>query len=85
MEISANDIDDDRISPIENEDAQIRIPREVLEAVGNGQPVRKASLLYRNMSGLLPERLEGDNNTRSVCLVSLSLSLSNFVATQQPT
>ena len=82
-EVSANDTDDDRLSPIENEDAEISIPREVLEAVGNGEPVRMASFLFRNKSGLLPERLERSDNTRSALSLppSLSLSLSSHTHT----
>lgn len=60
-EISLNDTDDDTFSGVEEEGAEIRIPREVLE--GNSEePVRMASLLFRNMSGLLPERLKGNDN-----------------------
>ena len=60
--VSLNDTDDDMFSGVEEEEAEISIPREVLEGVGNGEPVRMASLLFRNMSGLLPERLEGSDN-----------------------
>ena len=61
-EVSLNDtdLDDDTFSGVEVEGAEIRIPREVLR--GNPNPVRMASLLFRNMSGLLPARLEGNNN-----------------------
>ena len=62
-EISLNDTDDDMLSGVEEEEAEISIPREVLEGLGNGsQLVRMASLLFRNKSGLLPERLEGNDN-----------------------
>ena len=61
-EISLNDTDSDMLSGVEEEEAEISIPREVLEGLGNGEPVRMASLLFRNKSGLLPERLEGNNN-----------------------
>ena len=47
----------DGISPIERENAQINVPREVLSGVRRGEMVRMASLLFRNMSGILPERL----------------------------
>lgn len=62
-EVSLNDTDDG-LSPIDDEDAQIVIPREVLAALGNGESVRMASLLFRNKSGLLPPRLESADNTR---------------------
>ena len=60
--VSLNDTDDIMFSGVEEEEAEISIPREVLEGVGNEEPVRMASLLFRNMSGLLPERLEGSDN-----------------------
>ena len=59
-EISLNDTDDVTFSGVEVEGAEIRIPREVLR--GNPNPVRMASLLFRNKSGLLPERLERNEN-----------------------
>lgn len=64
-----SDMDEESLSPIEGEDAEIRIPREVLANVRNGKQVRMASLLFRNKSGLLPARLEddGNDNSRSVC------------------
>ena len=61
-EISLNDTDNDMLSGVEDEAAEISIPREVLEGLGNGEPIRMASLLFRNKSGLLPERLEGNDN-----------------------
>ena len=61
-EVSLNDTDD-MFSGVEEEEAEISIPREVLESLGQyGEPVRMASLLFRNMSGLLPQRLEGNDN-----------------------
>ena len=57
---------DQTISPIVGEDAQITIPREVLEGLGEGERVRMASFLFRNKSGLLPESLEGADNNRLV-------------------
>ena len=45
------------MSLIEDEDAEIHIPREVISGHGADEQVRVASFLYRNMSGLLPERL----------------------------
>ena len=47
-------------APIEQEfeGASISIPREV---VGSGkQPIRMASFLFKNVSGLLPENLNGN-------------------------
>ena len=53
-----NDVSGERISPIEGEIAEISIPiREVLAGVGNKQQTRMATILFRNMSGLLPESL----------------------------
>ena len=49
----------ERISLIEGENARISIPREVIANVEGRESVRVVSILYRNMSGLLPERLEG--------------------------
>ena len=59
-EVSLNDTDDVTFSGVEVEGAEIHIPREVLR--GNPNPVRMASLLFRNKSGLLPARLEGNND-----------------------
>ena len=66
-EISLSDIVDEFIPGVVDpeERARIRIPRVVLEG-SDQDPVRMASLLFRNMSGLLPERLEGNENDRSV-------------------
>ena len=47
----------ERMSPIEEDSARISIPREVLEGATGETPVRMASFLFRNMSGLLPESL----------------------------
>ena len=58
---------DKRLSPIEEKDAEISIPRDVLEGLERGKPVRMASFLFRNMSGLLPKSLEGANNKKLVC------------------
>ena len=57
--ISLNNTDDDTFLGVKEEGAAIRIPREVLEGIED--PVRMASLLFRNKSGLLPERLEGND------------------------
>ena len=67
----------DRISPIEQESASISIPIEVLEGVTGGTPVRMASLLFRNMSGLLPEALNnGAQNDRYVSSIASRLTSS---------
>ena len=52
----------EKIPLIQAEEAQISISREVLTSCRGKREVnvRVASLLYRNMSGLLPERLEED-------------------------
>ena len=58
-ELLVKEIDDKRISPIEGEQAKISIPiGELLGGVGNETQIRIASLLFRNMSGLLPASLE---------------------------
>ena len=77
-EVSLNDMDDDGILfGVEEEETEISIPREVLESLGNEtEPVRMASLLYRNMSGLLPERLEGNDNDGSA---NMNLSDPGFI------
>ena len=49
----------ERISLIEGENARISIPREVIASVKGRESVRVIFFLYRNMSGLLPESLEG--------------------------
>ena len=56
MEVTT-DMDIDGLTPIEEENARISIPREVLEGATGETPVRMASFLFRNMSGLLPESL----------------------------
>ena len=45
------------MSLIEDEDAEIYVPREVISGQEADEQVRVASFLHRNMSGLLPERL----------------------------
>ena len=42
---------------IQEETAGISIPGEVLSGFGEKEQIRVASLLFRNMSGLLPESL----------------------------
>ena len=56
-EVSINSTNE-RISLIEGENTTISIPREVIANVEGRESVRVVSILYRNMSGLLPERLE---------------------------
>ena len=58
-------VDEIRSLPVNSENAMIHIPvREVLSGSENEDPVRMAFLLFRNMSGFLPERLpeEADIN-----------------------
>ena len=52
----------EKISPIEGESSQITVPRELLDGVRKGNRIRMASFLFRNMSGLLPERLNNSDN-----------------------
>ena len=59
------DIEDEFISGVSEERAKIRIPRIVSEK-SDQAPVRIASLLFRNISGLLPARLEGNESDRLV-------------------
>ena len=61
------------LSPIEGEDAEIIIPiREVLEGLDSGAEVRMAALLFRNMSGLLPEKIDYEKRYKHVgdCLIT---------------
>ena len=69
-----NDFEDEFISGVSEERAKIRIPRIVLER-SDQDPVRMASLLFRNMSGLLPDRLEENENDR---LVNIILSMNEI-------
>lgn len=47
------------LTPFLGEDVEILIPvREVLEGLESGVEVRMAALLFRNMSGLLPESVD---------------------------
>ena len=47
------------LSPIQGEDAEISIPiREVLAGLESGDEVRMAAFLFRNMSRLLPEKVD---------------------------
>ena len=59
----------DIVSPIDEDSARISIPREVLEGSAEGAPVRMASFLFRNMTGLLPESLGDENQNDTVMLV----------------
>ena len=47
------------LAPIQGEDAEIIVPvTEVLTGLNNREKVRMAALLFRNMSGLLPESID---------------------------
>ena len=47
------------LTPIQGEDAEIIIPlNKVLAGLESGAEVRMAALLFRNMSGLLPESID---------------------------
>ena len=60
----------DIVSPIDEDSARISIPREVLEgATAEGAPVRMASFLFRNMTGLLPESLSDEDQNDTITLV----------------
>ena len=62
-ELTINNFSDaDRIhlSPIEDNSVRISIPKEVLKGVAAETPVRLASFLFRNLSGLLPESLRDE-------------------------
>ena len=63
-------VDKDFVSLIDEDSARISIPREVLEgAIAGGAPVRMASFLFRNMTGLLPESLSDEDQNDTVTLV----------------
>ena len=57
-EVSINNTNES-ISLIEGENARISIPREVIASAEGRESVRVVSFLCQNMSGLLPESLEG--------------------------
>ena len=58
-EVSVNETSVATLSPIQGEDAEIIIPiREVLSGLESGEGLRMATLLFRNMSGLLPDRID---------------------------
>ena len=58
-EVSVSEASAATLSPIQGEDAEIMIPiREVLSGLESGAEVRMAALLFRNMSGLLPDRID---------------------------
>ena len=58
-EVSVNESSAATLSPIQGEDTEIIIPiREVLSGLESGEEVRMAALLFRNMSGLLPDRID---------------------------
>ena len=47
------------LAPIQGEDAEIIVPiTEVLAGLKSREEVRMAALLFRNMSGLLPESMD---------------------------
>ena len=61
-ELSANETGTATLSPIQEEDAEVSIPiRKVLAGIESGAEVRMAAFLFRNMSGLLPERVDYDD------------------------
>ena len=74
-ELKLNETIDD--SEIRSENAMIHVPiREILSSSRNNNPVRMASLLFRNMSGLLPERLHeetGINRSDQKVIVIIKL------------
>lgn len=58
-EVSVNEASAATLSPIHGEDAEIVIPiREVLGGLESGAEVTMAALLFKNMSGLLPESID---------------------------
>ena len=64
------------ITLVEEDIAEISIPSEVLEKQEGMNPIRTASFLFRNMSGLLPQRL-GNNeaeNDRYIRVASQTIS-----------
>ena len=64
--VSLNDtLTEAEYSPIwGEEDVNIAIPiREVLSGLTGGEEVRMAAFLFRNMSGLLPKRIDSDEET----------------------
>lgn len=67
--MSLSDTEDEFISGVSEERAKISIPRLVLER-SDQDPVRMASLLFRNMSGLLPERLDRNESNRLVNIIN---------------
>ena len=57
--MSVSEIGRATLSPIQGEDAEIIVPiREVLSGLEGGIEVRMAAFLFRNMSGLLPDRID---------------------------
>ena len=63
-ELSVNETSTATLSPIREEDAEISIPIvEVLAGIESGAEVRMAAFLFRNMSGLLPERVDYDDRS----------------------
>jgi hypothetical protein len=61
-EVSINETSAVSLSPIQGDNAEIIIPlREVLAGLESGAEVRMAALLFRNMSGLLPDSTDHDS------------------------
>ena len=58
-EVSINTTNERISSQFEGGNAGISIPREVIASVEGRETILIVSILYRNMSGLLPESLEG--------------------------
>ena len=52
------------VTPIREDIAEISIPSEVFASQDSVNPIRLASFLFRNMSGLLPQRL-GNNGAEN--------------------
>ena len=61
-EVLVNDTNE-MISLIEGENAEINVPREVWSGLEGSDRVRVASLLFPNVSGMLPEHLPNKENT----------------------
>ena len=68
-EVRAADIVKNSVSLIDEDSARISIPREVLECAAGGAPVRIASFLFRNVTGLLPESFSDEDQIETITLV----------------
>ena len=61
---------------VEFSENSISLPTEILRMFGNGtEPVRMVFIYYRNMSGLLPGALPGDNQDSELASSIVSASL----------